>query len=100
MNEINDVKLNLISKISVMKNRKIGICCSVLILNPFKLILFGLKNGEIIFYSYPEFDKVYSFQEHFKSINYICELNQNIISTASDDKTIKIIELNFKKINI
>ena len=99
MNEINDVKLNLISKIYVMKNRKIGICCSVLILNPFKLILFGLKNGEIIFYSYPEFDKVYSFQEHFKSINYICELNQNIISTASDDKTIKIIELNFKKIN-
>ena len=53
MNEINDVKLNLISKISVMNNRKIGICCSVLILNPFKLILFGLKNGEIVFYSYP-----------------------------------------------
>ncbi len=99
MNEIKkDVKLNLVNKFSVIRNRKIGICCSLFILNPFELILFGLKNGEIIVYSYPNINEIYSFQEHFKSINYICELNKNIISTASDDKTIKIIELKFTKI--
>ncbi len=61
MNEIRDFKLNLVKKFSVIRNRKIGICCSLFILNPFELILFGLKNGEIVFYSYPNINLFFKF---------------------------------------
>ena len=96
------IKYNFKKYWSVVKSIKIneGNCSSIICLNK-SYLLFSIQ-GKLRIYNLLKDEVVQEIIIHSKNINNLLKVEENIIITSSEDKTIKFIELinNFSKFNL